>query len=111
VNPGDARLLGTRLSQLPRGAVDQLEKVDGTIASQELRPGMWLTEQMLKIPEAVKQSQPVTMLVMHGPIRIMAPGIARQAGAVGDTIRVENAQSQRIVYAKVLSKDEVQVVY
>lgn len=111
IAPGDVRLMGTRLSLLPRGGLDQVDKLSGVIARQELRPGMWLTDTMVKIPEVIRQGQPVTMILMRGPIRISAPAVARKAGALGDTIQVENMQSRRMVYARVMSRDEVQVVF
>lgn len=108
---GDCQMLGTRLSQLPAGALDRINATQEMVARQELRPGQWLTDQMVQVPQIIKQSQPVTMLVQRGPIRIIAPGIARQGGAQGEVIRVENIQSQRVIYARVLSHDEVQVVF
>lgn len=111
IAPGDVRLMGTRLSLLPRGGLDQIDNLSGVIARQELRPGMWLTDMMIKVPEVIRQGQPVTMILMKGPIRITAPAIARKAGAMGETIQVENTQSKRMVYARVMSRDEVQVVF
>jgi flagella basal body P-ring formation protein FlgA len=111
LRPGDIQLMGTRLSQLPRGALDRIDALPGTIARSELRPGQWLTEQMVQVPQVIRQNQPVTMVVNHGPIHITAPGISQQNGALGEVIRVANAQSQRTLFARVLSKDEVQVVF
>ena len=111
LGPGDIKLLGTRLSQLPRGAFDRVDRMEGTVAREELRPGQWLTEQMLQVPDMVKRGQSVKVRLVRGPIQIAAPGIARQGGALGEVVRVENMQSRREVFARVISKDEVQVLF
>ncbi|MCL5271280.1 MAG: flagellar basal body P-ring formation chaperone FlgA [bacterium] len=102
--------LPARLSQLPRGALSRIADVGGTTAKSEIRPGQWLTDQMVESATLVRRNQAVTMRVERGPIRITAPGIAEQDGAMGAVIRVSNAQSKRTIFARVLSKDEVQVI-
>jgi flagella basal body P-ring formation protein FlgA len=108
---GDIKLLGTRLSQLPRGAFDRVDRMEGTVAREELRPGQWLTEQMVQVPDVVKRGQSVKVRLVRGAIQIAAPGITRQGGALGEVVRVENMQSRREVFARVISKDEVQVLF
>ena len=111
IGANDVSLLGTRLSELPRGAFDGETFVVGTTAQRELRPGQWLTEQMVKTPLTVRRGQVVTMCLKRGPLSITAPGIVQQNGARGQVVRVQNAGSQREIFARVISKDEVQVVY
>lgn len=108
---GDVKAMGTRLSQLPRGSFDSMRMVEGTVARQELRPGQWLTEQIVQVPDLLKRGEAVTIHLTRGPIRITAPGITHQDGTLGEVIRVENIQSQREIYARVISRDEVQVIY
>jgi flagella basal body P-ring formation protein FlgA len=103
--------MGTRLSQLPRGSFDDSKRIEGTSARVELRPGQWLTEQMVAAQELVKRNEAVTMRLVRGPIEITTPGLTHQGGARGEVIRVENIQSKREVYARVISKDEVQVIF
>lgn len=111
IRPEDLSVLDTRLSLLPRGAFDDLMPVQGTTARREIRPGQWLTESMVSAREVIRRGQAVTMRLERGPITITAPGIAAQAGRLGEVIRVANAESEKEVFARVLSRDEVQVVY
>jgi len=107
----DVQAVDARLSALPRGALTRLELVENTVARQELRPGQWLTDAMLDVPDAVKRNHPVTIRLERGPLQITTHGVAREAGALGEVIRVENLQSRRVIFARVLSSDEVQVIY
>jgi len=111
IRPEDVKAMGTRLSQLPRGAYDDGKRIEGTTARAELRPGQWLTEQMVAAQDLVKRNEAVTMRLVRGPIQITTAGLTHQAGARGEVIRVENMQSKREVYARVISKDEVQVIF
>ena len=108
---GDVQVMKARLGQLERGAFDDAAFVAGTVARQELRPGRWVTEQMVEVPKAVKRGQGVTVRLQRGPIQITAPGICAEAGALGQVIKVQNAQSKREVFARVISGDEVQVIF
>ena len=110
IGSGDLKALPARLSQLPRNAMDGHSLGDGAVARGELRPGMWLTGDMLKVPEAVRRGQGVKIVLQRGPIRIAAPGVTTQGGALGEVIKVENVGSGRSLFARVISKEEVQVV-
>jgi flagella basal body P-ring formation protein FlgA len=107
----DVQTLAARLSQLPRGALDVVEVAIGTKARKELRPGEWLTDQVVATPDLVRRGQAVTMRLSRGSLTITAPGIVQQPGGRGQVVRVQNAQSKKDLFAKVVSKDEVQVQY
>lgn len=111
IQAGDVKVMNARLSELDRGALDNADMLAGTVARQELRPGRWITEQMIEAPKVIKRGQPVTMRVARGTISITTSGIAGQSGSVGQIIPVKNAQSQVERFARVISSDEVQVVY
>lgn len=110
VSGRDVKLMGTRLSLLPRGAMSELASLEGTVAREELRPGQWLTENSLETPDVIKRGQPVKIQLRRGSIQISAQGLSKQDGAIGEVIRVENLSSRREIHARVLSSDEVQVL-
>lgn len=107
----DVRPMTGRLSELDRGAIDDPSVVVGSVAKQEMRPGRWVTEQMTEVPKIVKRGQGVTLRLARGPISIVTSGITSEAGARGQVIKVKNVQSNREVYARVVSSDEVQVIF
>lgn len=107
----DLVLVEGRLSQIPRGTFEDYDRIVGTMARNELRPGQWLTDRLVSTPDVVKRGQAVTMRLVRGQLKISAPGIVRQDAGLGELIRVQNAQSGKELYAKVVSNDEVQVIF
>lgn len=107
----DVKSMTGRLSELDRGAVDDSSALVGSVAKQELRPGRWVTDQMTEVPKIVKRGQAVTLKLARGPISIVTSGITSEPGARGQVIKVKNVQSNREVYARVVSSDEVQVIF
>lgn len=111
IRPEDVILMQTSLSQLPSDAVSDFSPALGAAARSEIRPGMWVTGRMLVTPIAVKTRHAVTIRLVDGPIEIVTKGIAKQNGAIGEVIRVENMRSKREVLARVINRDEVQVIF
>lgn len=111
IRPEDVILMQTSLSQLPSDAVSDFTPALGAAARSEIRPGMWVTGRMLVTPVAVKSRHAVTIRLIEGPIEIVTKGIAKQNGAIGEVIRVENIRSKREVLARVISRDEVEVLF
>lgn len=101
----------TRLSDLVRGALTDPEQATDTIARRELRPGQWLTAAMIEQPDVIKQGQALNMCLERGPIRITTTGVARRSGSLGEIIPVENLDSGRRVFSRVISKDAVKVIF
>jgi flagella basal body P-ring formation protein FlgA len=110
IGPDDVQVLTARLSRLPRGTLDAADQAVGTKARKELRPGEWLTEQSVTTPDLVRRGQAVTMRLNRGPLTVTAPGIVQQRGARGELVRVQNAESGKDIFARVVSGDEVEVV-
>lgn len=111
VGPDDLTVLKARLGDLPSDALSKVEILIDKAARSEIRPGVWLTGKMLDLPELIKSRQSVTMKLRNGPIQITCPGMAKQKGALGDVIRIENTESKKEVMARVISRDVVEVVY
>jgi flagella basal body P-ring formation protein FlgA len=57
----------------------------------------------------VKAGEPVVIEVVSGGIRVEALGRARQSGSLGDMIRVENVDSRKIIYARVVAAGVVRL--
>jgi flagella basal body P-ring formation protein FlgA len=111
ITGNDVEALTTRLTRLPRGSLDAVDLAVDTKARKELRPGEWLTEQSITMPDLVRRGQPVTMRLQRGALTILAPGVVQQRGSRGEVVRVLNAQSNKEIHAMILNKDEVQVIY
>ncbi len=75
--------------------------VVGRQARRDLSPGQPIRTFDVQPPEAVKRGEIVTMVVANGGMVVAAQGRAMEAGGIGDTIRIQNTVSQRIVYGSI----------
>lgn len=75
--------------------------VVGRQARRDLAPGQPIRTYDVQAPEAVKRGEIVTMVLAHGGMIVAAQGRAMETGGIGDTIRVQNTVSQRIVYGAI----------
>ncbi|MCX2802126.1 flagellar basal body P-ring formation chaperone FlgA [Microbulbifer thermotolerans] len=96
------------LSNLPRGAVLERERIVGQIASRPLNAGTVLQEQQLKPVPLVLRRQPVTVEARGQGFRIAREGIALEEGALGEKIRVRLAD-RRQIFAVVSGPGQAQV--
>jgi flagella basal body P-ring formation protein FlgA len=71
--------------------------------------GTPLTEAMVDKPVMVKRGATVNILVQVGDMIVAAGGLAMQAGREGELIRVQNVTSKRMVTARVVDRNTVQV--
>jgi len=74
-------------------------------ANQTIRP-----DQVEKVP-LVKSGQMVTIVAENGVIKISVAGKARNSGAEGDTVIVQNLNSLKEIPARVISATTVQVAF
>jgi flagellar basal body P-ring formation protein FlgA len=81
----------------------------GLAARHALRPGQPLAAADLMKPEIVARNDTVTIVYRVPGIMLTLRGQAKDAGALGDTIGVLNAESKRVVQAVVSGPDRVTI--
>lgn len=96
--------------RLGLGYFSDMNKVAGLIARRSLPPGMVVTESMVNKPILIKRGSTVIILARIGDMEVTAAGQAMQDGNEGQLIRVRNINSAKIISAKVLDGDTVQVL-
>lgn len=72
--------------------------------------GVELFARDLEAVPIVQAKDMVRVTVRHGALTASAPGEAQQAGARGDTIRVVNLLSSKVILARVVDADSVEVM-
>jgi flagella basal body P-ring formation protein FlgA len=83
--------------------------VAGLAARRELRPGQALHAADVMKPEIVQRNDTVTIVYDAPGVMLTLRGQAQDAGALGDTIGVLNAESKRVVQAVVAGPGRVMV--
>lgn len=87
-----------------------VDDIEGMEANRTIPQGKTLTYSMVKPEEVVKRGDHVTILFRSGSVQITASGEARQAGARGESIKVKNLLTNKIIMAEVQDEQLVTVV-
>jgi flagella basal body P-ring formation protein FlgA len=90
-------------------AIANVADVVGLAARHELRPGQPLRTADLTKPDVVQRNDTVTIVYQAPGIVLTLRGIAQEAGAMGDSIGVLNADSKRVVQGLVTAPGRVSV--
>jgi len=97
----DVRLVEADLANEPPGIATDLGQVLGRETSRPVRDSASLPLNTLRLPAVIKAGDRVTVRVLGRSFQISAEGVAQQAGAVGDTIRVKLPDGKQVSAAVV----------
>ena len=81
----------------------------GKIAKRTLLPGRLVAMIAIENPRAVSNGAEIKLIYRDGPLTIVTFAMALDNGAVGDTIRVRNADSGTIISGVILPDGSVSV--
>lgn len=81
----------------------------GMRALRTINPGTILHTRLIEGLPTVDKGEQVEILVCKGRVKVAVPGIAREAGKIGEKIWVENTNSRKLVQVIVKSKGTVTV--
>ncbi len=87
-----------------------VDDIEGMEASRTIPQGKALTYTMVKPEEVIKRGDHVTIMFLSGSVQITATGEARQAGSRGESIKVKNLLTNKIIMAEVQDEQLVKVV-
>lgn len=100
-------LVRTPNSQITRGCLRQMNSVLGRTAASPLAPGRLVRVSDLYDPPAIQHGQIVEGIVQKGNIELSVQVRAIEDGKAGDSIRIENTESHRLLRGKVLDEKTV----
>ena len=106
---GDVTVELRNLSRLPDGIVTDPREVRGMRLRQDMDAGEHMLSRMLEKPPLVERGEDVTILARSGVLSIMALGLAKESGGLGDAIEVENTMSDKIITCRVTGPAQVEV--
>lgn len=107
----DVAAVRHNITMLDSGALMKPEDAVGKRLKTSLRPGAILYAHLLESPPLVQRGDLVTIIAESNSIRVTAPGEARNAGALGDLVRVKNLMSRKEIFAKVLGSGMVETEF
>ena len=91
--------------------VKDVHEVAGLVPHRYVRAGSPIAVNYFQQPVAVQMGSIVKIIVRHGALQATAKGIAMSRGRIGQTIKVKNEASQKIISAKIIDDQTVEVVY
>lgn len=90
-------------------ALGALDAVEGFVPRRKLREGTLLQARLLHEPLLVRRGQAVRIAARHGgAVAVEVAGESLGNGKRGDTVRVRNVASGRVIEARVMGPDEVE---
>ena len=89
-------------------SIASLPAVTGLSSRRSLRAGEILRQGQLASPVLVKRGAAVSIVARKEQVQVSMDGVAMDAGAQGEVIRVRNASSGTIIRARVLEPGMVE---
>lgn len=109
IGPSDVVLQKRDISTTPGKICRSLSEVVGKRVRVAMRGNSPMRSDYLERVPLVKSGQMVTIIAENDMVRITAVGKARNTGAEGDLIMVQNMSSQKDVPARVIDANSVRV--
>ena len=82
----------------------------GRMLRRTVKAGQVIQARVLNGAETIRRGQAVQIEANSGAIRVSVPGTAMQNGAVDEVIRVKNASTGKVIFARVTGADTVEPV-
>jgi flagella basal body P-ring formation protein FlgA len=96
-------------ARVPTDALTRRDELVGLAARRALPSGAPLRNGDLQAPTLVRRGALVTLEINTATIRLTARGKALDNGVLGDTVRIRNIQSKRVVQGTVVGMDRVRI--
>lgn len=101
ITPNDVKLVRTDISAVSEGYYASVDELIGLVATKPIAANAMVLHHMVKQPLLIRRGENVKILVKAPGLTIEGSGIAQTDGIKGQTIRVKNSRSNRIVEATV----------
>ncbi|MFM8454202.1 MAG: flagellar basal body P-ring formation chaperone FlgA [Gammaproteobacteria bacterium] len=111
LEPSDIRWVPANVLTLNRGFLDHLETLNGKIARRNLKAGTVLIPDDLQKQKLIQRGQIVSVQARRGTLLVSTQGKALNDGFMGESIKVENLNSKRVIQGTVKGEHEVEVLF
>lgn len=110
IGPADLGTMEADLLDLRPGILLAEENVLDHAARRSLAPGRPILARDVKSVPAVERNAIVQLVAVSGPVRIETKAKALDAGAIGQTVRLQNLDSRRVVSGVVIGRGMVEAI-
>ena len=109
VEEGDVAMTAIRLTWPAGHYIDNPDLAVGKRVTRSISARLPITQDALGQPYTIKQGARITIQYVHGALKVLALGTAKEDGATGASIRVSNLDSKKDLWARVVDSETVQV--
>lgn len=109
IGANDFTLVRKRASEVTPGTITEPQKLVGMAATRSLRAGDMIQMHDISRPILVPRGETVTIILQTPYMTLTASGKALEDGALGDTVRVENTRSNKVVFGVVTQARTVMI--
>ena len=109
VGAGDLQWISVRSGRLQPESLTDPQELLGAEARKRLLPGRVLTARDVGPPLMVRRGRTVRLIYLRPGLRLSALGAAQDDGALGESVRVVNADSRQQIQGTASGPDEVTV--
>lgn len=109
IGKNDIQYVQISTKDIQHNAFMNSEDIVGMTPRRIAHAGKFIQRGSLEKPQLVERGEVITINFYQGPLMLTAKGKALESGAIGDVIRVTNAQSSRTISATVNGSKEVVV--
>ncbi len=106
----DVEIRNVPVRKIDGTTLTEMSDLVGMAARQSLRTGKPIRVRDIEEPKIVRKNTTVTVQLKSRGLVLTVRGTALQSGAMGDTINIRNANSNRIIQGKVIAPELVQAV-
>ncbi len=89
--------------------IKDINDISGLVPHRFIRAGSPVTKAYFQQPVAVNSGQRVNIILNHHGIKIAAKGIVLARARIGELVKVKNESSEKILTARVLDSNTVEV--
>jgi flagella basal body P-ring formation protein FlgA len=109
IQKNDIEWINLRERKLRRGYIQTEEEIIGMAARRYIAAKTPLTASHMQRPQLVKKGGIVNIALISGAMRLTTQGRSLENGSLGDTIRIKNIRTKKIIEAKVTGASSAKV--
>jgi len=109
ISKNDVEFVKKRYSQLNYGYFASIKQLGGMEVRRNIKNGQIITPGFVKAQKLVLRGQQVTIIAQKGGLDLRVKGKAMMDGLQGQTIKVKNMSSKKLIYARVVSPGMVKI--
>ena len=109
IQENDLKYVSRRYSQMNHGYYSSAKLLINMEAKRNIKAGQVLTPAAVRAQKLVLRGQHITIVAQNGGLNLRVKGKALMDGQQGQTIKVSNLKTKKLIYARVISAGVVKV--